>query len=293
MSRGLPTNGNARCGQAFALAHLAAHANRRRDGWIIQIHSPRVHRPLRVADVAAQRNRKRLARCTVAALSHGHGASDPQIRAAVRHAGQLRQNLARLRERLVHVPQRARATDLGEVEMGGRLAFGNVAGAVHANEKEGHAWRAGPLQRAQAVADGLESHTEAARQQIDVVAQILRGLQERLVREQKRTGEVIGQANAGQGAGLRIVLETGCLDQARPTAPNARAKRAAWPVERQAGLCSRHRNTSGPCCPAHSCVGWHPLRQVDGMARTPCFSARRCISQSDMRPPPACAWTAS
>ena len=58
------------------------------------------------------------------------------------------------------------------------------------------------LQRAQAVADLLETGGEAGLQAFDVVALGARGGEEIAVGQHQRTGEVVGQANAGQRARL-------------------------------------------------------------------------------------------
>uniref|UniRef100_UPI00311E46C1 hypothetical protein n=1 Tax=Thauera sp. SDU_THAU2 TaxID=3136633 RepID=UPI00311E46C1 len=88
------------------------------------------------------------------------------------------------------------------MEIGRRLALGNVAGAIHPHEEERHAARIRPLQRRQAVADGLEADAEAPAEAVDVVAQLLRRGQEAAVGQHQCAGEVVGQADARQHPGL-------------------------------------------------------------------------------------------
>ena len=62
--------------------------------------------------------------------------------------------------------------------MGGRLAFGYIARAVHADEEKRHARCIGPLHGAQAVANGFEADAKPLSQQVDVILQLLGSSQE-------------------------------------------------------------------------------------------------------------------
>ncbi len=90
------------------------------------------------------------------------------------------------------------------MEVRRRLALRHVAGPVDPDEEEGHAPRIGPLQCAQPVAHHLEAGAEVPGQQFDVVAQRLGLRQKTAVRQQQRTGEVVGQADARQRPGGRV-----------------------------------------------------------------------------------------
>ena len=58
------------------------------------------------------------------------------------------------------VPQGAGAAEAGELEAGGAVPLGDVAGHVDAGEIEGHAAPAGPLQGREPVADLFETDLE-------------------------------------------------------------------------------------------------------------------------------------
>src|SRR3546814_16608372 len=69
------------------------------------------------------------------------------------------------------LPQRAGAAEARELQPRRRMPLGDVAGHVDAAEIEGHALRARPLQRREAVARLFETDPEATRQPVDIVAQ--------------------------------------------------------------------------------------------------------------------------
>ncbi|MPM57793.1 hypothetical protein SDC9_104616 [bioreactor metagenome] len=84
--------------------------------------------------------------------------------------------------------------------MRGRLPLGDVARTVHTNEEKRHAWCTLALQRGKPVAYGLEAHTKALRELVDVVMQLLRRLQERRIRQHQRARKIVGQPDARQPA---------------------------------------------------------------------------------------------
>mgnify|MGYP001544256388 CR=1 FL=1 len=189
-------------GAILAIADLAACADRRCCSRVVQIKPRGIHEPMRVPHVASQRHRESAAgRSEPAALAR-YAARDPQVGSSVGHAGELRQDLARLCECFVHVPKRTGAAGPGEVEVRRRLALGNVAGAVDPHEEERNTPRIGPLHRREPVAHGFEAHAEMLTEQADVVAQCLRFGQEAAIREQQGAGEVAGETDAGQCAGF-------------------------------------------------------------------------------------------
>ncbi|MPL99021.1 hypothetical protein SDC9_45234 [bioreactor metagenome] len=155
-----------------------------------------------MGEVAAKRHGKALDGRAIAARAVAHRASHPQVAPPVGHLRHLRQDLAGARERLVDVPQRAGAADPREMEIGRRLPFRDIAGAVDPDEEERHAAGLRPLQCREPVAGGLEADAEAARQQLDVIALGLGRLDEGAIGQDQRAGEVIRQADAQQAARL-------------------------------------------------------------------------------------------
>lgn len=87
------------------------------------------------------------------------------------------------------------------MEAGGRLTLGHVPGPVDAYEGERHAAQAGPLQSAEPVADGLVAEAVAVGEALDVIAHLFGSRVEGPVREDERGGEVVGNADAGEGVG--------------------------------------------------------------------------------------------
>ena len=76
-----------------------------------EIKAIRIDKLRRMADVAAKRNREGLPRCAVSALSARDASGDPQIGSPVRHAGHLCQDVIRLSECFIDVPQRTGAAE--------------------------------------------------------------------------------------------------------------------------------------------------------------------------------------
>lgn len=81
--------------------------------------------------------------------------------------------MAGVGEGFKHVPQGAGAAVVGEVEAGGGLAFGHVAGAVDAHEGKGDAAQVWPLQGGQPVGGCLIAHAKELAEVFDVVAGFL------------------------------------------------------------------------------------------------------------------------
>jgi hypothetical protein len=90
-----------------------------------------------MADVAPKTYCKGLARLSIADISRPHGARYPQIGSPIRHLRDLRENLSGLRECFVDVPERAGTAHAREVEIGCRLALGDIPGPVDTNKEEG------------------------------------------------------------------------------------------------------------------------------------------------------------
>ncbi|MNV14405.1 hypothetical protein D3C71_1050900 [compost metagenome] len=166
-----------------------------------------------MADVAAQRHGELLAWHAPPSPAARYGARHPQVGAAVRHARHLWHGAAGLGKGLVHIPQRAGAADLAEVKVCGRLPLADVARAVHADEEERHAARAGPLQGGQAVAHRLETHAKLVAEPVDVVVRRLGRPQEGCVGQHQRPRKVVGQTDARQRPGL-VAGQPGAVGQA-------------------------------------------------------------------------------
>ncbi len=92
-----------------------------------------------VAQLAAERDGELGARRVMSVAAARDGAGDPEVPLTVRHLGDLGEDTARGGERLVHRPQRAGAAEPREVEVGGGLPLGDIAGAVDPQERERHA----------------------------------------------------------------------------------------------------------------------------------------------------------
>ncbi len=133
-----------------------------------------------------------------------------QVANTVRHLRDLHQDVAWMTEGFVHVPQRARPPETGELEACRAVPLGDVAGLVHAHEIERHAARAGTLQRAQAMRHLLEARVVAVLQLLDVVTQFHGGRRKAPIRHDERTGRVIEQTDAGDVARGRRLEPGGC-----------------------------------------------------------------------------------
>ena len=127
-----------------------------------------------------------------------------EIRGAVGHEAVLAREDRRIEKGVVHGPLGARATALGEAEAGGRVALGEVAGHVGAQEVKGHAPPARVPEVAHAVGDRLVGHGKQRRHQLDVVAGSLGLGEELLVGQEQRTGEVVRQVDLEQPLGLGV-----------------------------------------------------------------------------------------
>jgi hypothetical protein len=143
-------------------------------------------------------------------------ARQADIAHAVRRLGKLAQNAAGCLERLMHVPQWAGAAEAGELQPGRGVAFGDCPRLIDPGEEEWDALGAGALQGREAVPGLLDRGAEAVGQRVEVVAQIARRRQRRLIGQDRRPGEVVRQPDAGDcprlGAAETGEIE-GCLDQ--------------------------------------------------------------------------------
>ena len=108
-----------------------------------------------------------------------------------------------MREGLVHVPERASATEAGELEPRRAVALGDAAGLVDPHEIERNPAFTGPLQRAQPVAYLLEAGAVATLELLDIVAQCTRRVDEVDIGEQQGAGCIIFAGDPGDGRGAR------------------------------------------------------------------------------------------
>jgi hypothetical protein len=99
-------------------------------------------------------------------------------------------------------PLRAGAAEARERKGRRAEALADVAGWVHAQEKEGHAARPVPLQGGKPVACLLEGNAEARGHRLHVVAQFAHRGEKGVVGHQHRRGEVVQQADAQHHPGL-------------------------------------------------------------------------------------------
>src|SRR3546814_3605548 len=91
------------------------------------------------------------------------------------------------------------AAEARELQPRRRMPLGDVAGHVDAADIEGHALRARPLQRREAVARLFETDPEATRQPGDIVAPRAGGGAEARIGHPQRPRRVIGETDAEQG----------------------------------------------------------------------------------------------
>ena len=96
---------------------------------------------------------------------------------------------------LMDVPERTGAAKAGELQPGGAVPLGDVAGHVDPAEKEGDATQAGSLQRRQAVTGLFETDAEGAGEPVDIMPHRPRGFPESGIGHQQRAGGVIAKAD--------------------------------------------------------------------------------------------------
>ena len=104
-------------------ADLAAGADGGDAAGVVQVQALRVDQAVGQVQVAAEADGKGLARLAVAHRAAAHLPGHPEVATAVGHARHLGEHAAGLVEGFVHDPQRARAADVGEVEIRGRMAL--------------------------------------------------------------------------------------------------------------------------------------------------------------------------
>src|SRR3954454_19993167 len=98
-----------------ALADAAAYADRYGRGGIADVEAGRIDHFRGVGSFAAKADGELAAWFQVGSGALGHATRDADIGDVIRHAGQLDQDLARLRKGFVDIPQRAGAAEPGEM----------------------------------------------------------------------------------------------------------------------------------------------------------------------------------
>ena len=164
------TGGNARCGQSVRsqmrqLTPMRTAGPSSRDSF-------RVDELRGIGRLAAQAHRVVPIGQQVRARTFDDGAADAEIAHAVRHLGELHQDLARMPERFVDVPERTCAAEARELKARRAVALGDIAGPIHAHEIERNSARAGPLQCAQPMTDLFEAGVIQTLHLFDIVTQL-------------------------------------------------------------------------------------------------------------------------
>ena len=135
------------------------------------------------------------------------GFGDIARKAEVAHAiggfGKLAQELARRFKGAMDVPQGAGPAEAGELQAGGRMALGDVAGHVDPAEEERHPARILALQGGEAVAGLFKADAELLGQPVNIVAHGPRRAAKAAIGHQQGPGGIIAQADEQQLAAGR------------------------------------------------------------------------------------------
>lgn len=179
-----------------ALADAAGNSDRIVGGAVAEVHVVRIDEGVGVGDFTAERQGVTGMGGAVAAAAFGGLGRKTEIAHAIRRLRKLADDPAGRLEGLVHVPERTGRTETGELQLGGAVALGDVAGPVDPREEDRNAFLPRPLQRRKPMTDLLQRGTETGCKKLHVVAQIARGFQERLVGQDQRAGEIVLQADS-------------------------------------------------------------------------------------------------
>jgi hypothetical protein len=131
----------------LALADAAGDADRFKGARIGQIQIIGIDEIGRVAQFAAQRDGEAARGRAKTAAGFRDIARKADVAHPVGRFGQLAQETARCLERAMHVPQGAGAAEAGELQTRGRMALGDRARLIDADEEEGDPLGARTLQR--------------------------------------------------------------------------------------------------------------------------------------------------
>ena len=151
-----------------------------------------------MTNVAAKSDGKCLARHIETRVATADRSRNPKVGAAVRHLRDLAKHPAGLREGLVDLPQWAASADTGEMEIGCRLSFGDIAGTIDPHKEEGDAASIGALERRKPMADRFEADPEPAPELFDIIGLGLGGGEEITIGEDECSREIVGQTHPGQ-----------------------------------------------------------------------------------------------
>ena len=103
----------------------------------------------------------------------------------------------------MHVPERAEAAEAREAKAGGAEFLRDIPGDVDPDHVKRDSPGARAVEGRDAMADLLEIDAEPVPQEVQVVALVLRGAEERLVGRQDGAGEIVGQRDAAEGSRSR------------------------------------------------------------------------------------------
>lgn len=129
-----------------ALANSTGNSDWLISGGIADVEAIGVDELAGVGDLAAQSDGEAAHGCAEGAARFEHIARERDVADAIGGFGQLAHEAARCLEGAVHVPEGAGATEAGELQACGAVAFGDGAGLVDADEEEGDALGTGALQ---------------------------------------------------------------------------------------------------------------------------------------------------
>ena len=136
-----------------AFADPAGNADGFKGLWVGDVQTVSVNQRARVFDLATKADGVAAGgRAPMSAL-FADGAGQAEVAASVRGFGELAQETPRGFKGHMHVPERARAAKAGKLKGGGRMAFGDRAGLIHADKEKRNAALAWSLQGGKAVRD--------------------------------------------------------------------------------------------------------------------------------------------
>ncbi len=138
------------------------------------------------------------------------GAGQREEALAVFQLHQLPADFARPVKSVIDMPERAAAGDR-QRRCTGCKALGHGAGAVHPQEEEGHAARAGAVQGGQPVRHLFQPTPETRLQQFDIIAGCLAGGEEAGIGHQRGGGGIFAHGDRG-GAHLERIADASTGD---------------------------------------------------------------------------------
>jgi hypothetical protein len=98
----------------------------------------------------------------------------------------------------MHDPQRTGAAKAGELQPGGRMPFGDIAGHIDAAEKERDTALAWALQGGEAMAGLFKADAKLLPQTVNVMPHLPRPLSKASIGHEEGTGRIVGEADEQQ-----------------------------------------------------------------------------------------------